>query len=162
MPDSSALLLAAWLWLGVQVDPDERVLRSATVQGWLVEDVSEMDGGLMVRMRRDAPDFSLEWYTSYWRGNGGPVRGARLEYGDCASGDAGAIQDPAVEVTAATLRAQLAQYFAECEVSERDVEAALQGVDQAYALAALWAAEAEARVAAEAAAIANLDSDPEE
>lgn len=158
---AAALLAAVAGAAGASTQPDERVDRRQIVAGWIVEDVSETDGGLMVRMIRQGEDYRLEWSTSYWRGNGGPVSGATLQRGDCASGDASAIQDPSVELTAAALRDRFAEYLAECEIPAVEAANILEGFEPAFALASGWAAEAEAATAAENAAIAAYGSEPE-
>src|SRR5688500_14294850 len=93
---AAAILFAAPPAATEVIAPDERVDRSRVVAGWRIEDVDEMDGGLMVRMTRSGRDYRLVWSTSYWRGNGGPVRGASFRWRDCDSGDSSTIEDPSI------------------------------------------------------------------
>ncbi len=145
--------LAGAAILAAQPAPAED--RRRAVGDWLVEDVAEEDGGRIVRMTRDADDYRLEYHMSFWRGNSGPNRSASAQRFTCMRGDGEGGDEARAEVNPAGLRARLAAYLAACEASPQEVEAALQGFERAFALAAAWGEDAEASTAAEAAAIAD-------
>jgi len=132
-----------------------RLIRRRDVGGWRIVYFSEGDGGLQVRMTRRGAGYSLEYHVSYWRGNGGPVRGAAFRDRDCRSGEAGSIQDPAGAWNAEVVRARFGEYFDECETPAARAAAMLAGFDRAFAVMAAWAGEAADATAAEAEAIAN-------
>lgn len=143
-----------------QPDPDERVVRSLRVVGWSVEYVAESDGGLLVRLRRDAHGVRIEHLAEYWRGNGGPVRGTSLEAGDCARGEPTSIRDRSEPATARLLRAQLTRWLAECGFGPRRSAAVLAGLEPAHSQFSGFARHAEAATLAEAEAIADYGRDP--
>ena len=156
--------LAAFLALAcvgaAQADPDERIVRSVRVVGWSLDYVAESDGGLLVRLRRDASGVRIEHVAEYWRGNGGPVRGTSLQAGDCARAEPTSIRDRDEPATAPLLRARLARWLGECGFGRRQSAAILVGLDPAHALFSAWARDAEAATRAEAQAIADYGRDP--
>jgi hypothetical protein len=49
--------------------------RSRTIEGWLVEDVAEQDGGRLVRLSRTAQGIRIQYSAAFWRGTPGrPLR----------------------------------------------------------------------------------------
>lgn len=127
--------------------------RHRTVQGWLVEDVAEDDGGRLVRMTRTAGGWRVEVYAAFWHGNDGIIREVS------AAGPAGCGNGEQLDrhrtPAAAGLRALLTRTLSDCGASPATVRAALRGLEPAYALADAWSAEAAAATAAEAARIAD-------
>ena len=139
---------------------DETVRRSRAVGGWVVEALSEGDGGLMVRMRRHRPAFGLEFHASYWHGNRGPVRRATVRLGACRAGEPGTFENPRAPLPAAAVRERLTRSLEECAASPAEAAAMLGGFARAFALFSAWAGDAERATAAEAAAIAAYGTEP--
>ena len=134
------------------------------VGGWLVEHLAESDGGRIVRMTRVHDDRVLEYYVSFWRGNGGPLSHASIGSGaDCGtSGDWR--RDPASDIWRAeddlpgvtrTVRATFAQALAACGATPEEITATLAGFENAFALAAEWSEVGRLATLAEIDAIAN-------
>ena len=159
-------MIAAAAGSGAQAEQDERVERRRIVEGWLVEQVDEMDGGIMVRMNRQGrfdkgKAYRLMWWTSYWRGNGGPIRGAELALGDCASGEPGSVRDARIKPEPDEVRARFSLYLAECRATAIEAAAVLEGFGAAFTVAEPWMRETEAFIAAENEAIANYGASTE-
>jgi hypothetical protein len=149
-----ATAVAGGAMVSAQAIDDERVDRSQLVGGWLVEFVSESDGGYVVRMSRDGDDFRLRYHEAFWRGNYGPIRGVSTERRDCGGGgeESGENADPTLE--AGDLRRRFVEQLAQCGAGVAEVAAALRDLEPAFEVASGWAAEAAAMTAAENAAIA--------
>jgi hypothetical protein len=126
--------------------------RQRRVEGWLVEDVAESDGGRVVRMTRTSGPYRLEYHAAFWRGNHGTIQHVSAIGADCGGSEA---LDPHPIYHDSEIRARLAAALAECAAPPRVVRAALRGLEPAYALARAWSREANSATAAEAAAIAN-------
>lgn len=132
--------------------------RRRSVEGWLVEDMAEQDGGRMVRMRRQAGGAHIRFSAAFWRGNDGRIQATLVERSDCTDGEEigrHAVPEPAA------LRALLAHHLAACAVAPGRIAAALAGFEAAYALLRVWADEAEAATRAEAAAVAAYGAEGE-
>lgn len=132
--------------------------RRRNVEGWLVEDLAEQDGGRLVRMRRQAGSAHIRFSVAFWRGNDGRIQSTLVERSDCTDGEElsrHAVPEPAA------LRALLAHHLAACAVAPGRITAALAGFDAAYALLRAWADEAEAATRAEAAAVAAYGAESE-
>lgn len=144
----AAALCAGTAWAAEPVQGD----RSRTIRGWLVEDRAEPDGGRLVQLSRTTQGLRLQYSAAFWRGNGGRLHSTLVERSDCTAGeslDRNAVPD------AKAVRALLTAHLAECAAPSRRIEAALRGLEPAYALAQAWARDADAAIAAEAAAIAE-------
>jgi len=139
--------------------PDERVERRRTVGDWLVEYVAENDGGLVVRMSREGGGFRLRYHEAFWRGNYGPARSVTTALGDCGGGGEESGVDASPTLEAAELRRRFAEHLATCGAEGREIAAALAYLEQAFAIASIWVAEAEATTDAEATAIAAYGED---
>lgn len=126
--------------------------RHRTVEGWLVEDVAEEDGGRLVRMSRTSGPYRLEYHAAFWHGNDGVIQHVSAIGAGC--GGSGA-PDRHLIFHVDEIRARLAAGLAECAAPPGAVRAALRGVEPAYLLALAWSRDAAAATAAEAAAIAN-------
>ncbi|HYG28799.1 MAG TPA: hypothetical protein VD887_01140 [Allosphingosinicella sp.] len=126
--------------------------RHRRVEGWLVEDVAESDGGRVVRMTRTSGPYRLEYHAAFWRGNHGTIQHVSAIGAACGGSEA---LDPHPIYHVSEIRARLAAALAECAAPPRAVRAALRGLDPAYALARAWSSEANSATAAEAAAIAD-------
>ncbi|HST37729.1 MAG TPA: hypothetical protein VLK25_14015 [Allosphingosinicella sp.] len=138
--------------------PDPARTRSQRIAGWLVEALAESDGGRLVRLSRRAAGARLQFEAAFWRGNDGRIQAVLVERSDCTNGEEIGRHDV---LGAARLRALFAAALADCAVAPRRIEAALAGLEPAYALAAAWADEAAARTAAEARAIADYGREPQ-
>ncbi|MGQ0590414.1 MAG: hypothetical protein ACT4N8_12945 [Sphingosinicella sp.] len=149
---AGALLLTLAGGAILAAQPDSRLTRQREVSGWLVEEVAESDGGSMVRMSRTAGGARLQFSAVFWRGNHGRIQAVLVERSDCTNGEEIGRH---VVLEAPALRALFAAALEDCAVSPRRIEAALAGIEPAYALAAAWADEAAAATAAEAQAIAD-------
>ena len=149
-----ATALAGGAMVSAQPAEDERVDRRRAVGGWLVEFVSESDGGYVVRMSRDGDDYRLKYHEVFWRGNYGAVRSITTRLLDCGGSgeESGADADPTV--VAAELRRRFADQLADCGAEQAEIAAALRDLEPAFAVASNWAGEAAAMTAAENAAIA--------
>lgn len=147
-----ALLLAAGGAARLAAQPDRVEIRHRQVAGWLVEAFAESDGGRLVRMSRIAQGARLQFEAAFWRGNDGSIRAMLVERSDCTNGEEIGRH---IVLEAPALRALFAAALADCAVPPRGIEAALGGIDAAYALTRAWADEAEAATAAEARAIAD-------
>lgn len=112
--------------------------RQRLVQGWMVEDRSEEDGGRLVRMSRTAGPWRLEYQVAFWRGNDGILQRLSALGGGCSSDEA---LDRHRIPRAAEIRAQLETALAQCAASRRAVRAALRGLEPAYALTRTWTRE---------------------
>jgi hypothetical protein len=126
--------------------------RSRTIKGWLIEDVSEQDGGRLVQLSRTTHGLRLQYSAAFWRGNGGRIHSTLVERSDCTAGetlDRNAVPDPKA------MRTLLTAHLTECAVPPRQIQAALRGFDLAYAIAQEWARDADAATVTEAAAIAE-------
>lgn len=147
---AAALLLAA-----SQGDGEDR---RRNVEGWLVEDLAEQDGGRLVRMRRQAGSAHIRFSVAFWRGNEGRIQATLVERSDCTDGEElgrHTVPEPAA------LRALLAHHLGACAVARERVASALTGFEAAYALLRAWADEAEAATRAEAGAIAAYGAEGE-
>ena len=132
--------------------------RRRTVEGWLVEDLAEQDGGRLLRMRRQAGSAHIRFSVTFWRGNDGRIQSTLVERSDCTDGEElgrHAVPEPAA------LRALLAHHLAACAIARERIASALAGFEAAYALLCAWADEAEAATRAEAAAIAAYGTEGE-
>ena len=132
--------------------PDPVVTRSRELAGWLVEQRAESDGGRLVSLSRRAEGARMQFQTVFWHGNDGRIQAMLVERSDCTNGEEFGRHDVP---DAAALRALFETALADCALPPRRIEAALTGLEPAYALAAAWADEAAAVTAAEAAAIAD-------
>lgn len=151
-PAVIVLLFAASAAAALVATQSEGADRSRAVDGWLVEDRAESDGGRLVRLSRQAQGARIQYFVAFWRGNDGRVQGTLVERSDCTDGEEIGRH---VILEASAVRAMLAGHLAGCGVAPRRIEAALGGFEPAYALALDWARDAEAATAAEAAAIAE-------
>ena len=155
-----AVLLAAGLsagpgWAGQPAPGD----RSRTIEGWLVEDMAEQDGGRLVQLSRSSKGLRIQYSAAFWRGNDGRLQSTLVEVSDCTNGetlDRHAVPD------AKAVRALITAHLAECAVPPRQVEAAMRGFEPAYALTQAWARDADAATVAEAAAIAEHGRETDE
>ena len=134
--------------------------RRRAVGDWLVEHVGEEDGGRLVRMIRESGDYSVDYRIAFWRGNAGPVRGGSVLRLNGMCGGFESRPDPAADVPADEVRAELARHLASCGVGDEEAASTLEGLERAYALVSAWAGEAAAATAAEAAAVAEYGADP--
>lgn len=157
----AAALLLAGVPAAAQPDDPSRV-RARAVSGWLVEELSESDGGRIVRLVRTRPGYRLDYQAVFWRGNYGPIRGFTLADGACRSGDAGAPMPPDWVESEAAVSARFGAYLAECGIRGRRAARRLAGLRPAFALFAAWVAEADAAIAAENRAIADHGAQPDE
>jgi hypothetical protein len=98
--------------------------RRRTVAGWQIEDVAEQDGGRLVRMRRNAAGYRLQYEAAFWRGNGGRIQATLVEYSDCTNGEE-LPRDTAAP--AGRIRDLLAAHMAECGAAPARIAAALRG-----------------------------------
>ena len=166
MPLIGGLLAIAWAEPSPAIPADDpeiraaeeaggRVLHRRDVGGWRIVYFSEGDGGLQVRMARRGAGYFLEYHVSWWRGNGGPIRGATMVDGECNSGEAGDLNNPDDEWNAGTVRERFGEYFAECQTSSLRAAEMLGGFDRAFAQLAAWSFDAEAATVAENEAIAD-------
>ncbi|HEX8654219.1 MAG TPA: hypothetical protein VF693_03235 [Allosphingosinicella sp.] len=130
--------------------------RQRRVQGWLVEDVAESDGGRLVRMTRTSGPYRLEYHAAFWRGNDGVIQHVSAIGEGCGGSEP---LDRHLIYDVIEIRARLAAALAECAAPRRAVRAALTGLEPAYALALAWDWEARTATAAEAAEIANYGTD---
>lgn len=153
----AATLLAGAAFVSAQ--PAAHEDRRRAVGDWLVEHVAEDDGGLVVRMSREGDDYRLEYREAFWRGNYGPARGFQAARLNCARGGEAGGPDEAPQLAAGEVRRRFADDLAECGASPQEVDAALRGLEGAYALASDWAEEAAAATRAEAEAIADFGND---
>lgn len=135
---------------------DERPIRQRQLAGWSIEDAGEADGGRIVRMTRSSAGARMQFTAAFWHGNDGRIQTVLVERSDCTDGDELGRHQPA---DAAAVRARLASALASCALTPREIEAALAGLEPAYALASRWADEAAEATAAEARAIADHGSD---
>lgn len=136
-----------------QAPGDEPHGRHRTVQGWLVEDVAEGDGGTLVRMTRAASGWRLEYYAAFWHGNDGIIREvSAIGPGECGNAEQ---LDRHRTPAAADLRALFARTLSECDASPATVRTALRGLEPAYAQAHAWSEQEAAAMAAEAKRIAD-------
>ena len=120
--------------------------RQRTVAGWRVEDVTEQDGGRVVRLHRAAAGYRLQFQAAFWRGNDGRIQTTLVEHSDCTNGDElGRHAAP----RAAEIRALLARHLADCGASPRLAARLLRGLEPAWRLASAWADAAEAAARAE-------------
>ena len=118
--------------------------RHRIVQGWLVEDVAEEDGGRLVRIARTRGPYRLEYQAAFWRGNDGVIRRVSALGAGCGSDEA---LDRHARYPVREIRARLTAALAQCAARPSAVRAALRGLEPAYALALIWerdAARAEA------------------
>jgi hypothetical protein len=144
----AAALAAGTAWPGEPAQRD----RSRTIKGWLVEDVSEQDGGRLVQLSRTTQGLRLQYSAAFWRGNGGRIQSTLVERSDCTTGET---LDRDAKPDAKVVRALFTAHLAECAVPPWRIEAALRGFEPAYGLTQAWSREADAAAAAEAAAIAE-------
>ena len=138
---------------------DERVERRRAVGGWLVEYVAESDGGLVVRMSRDGGDYRLDYHEVFWRGNYGAARSVSARRRDCGGGGEESGAEAAPTITAAELRRRFTGQLADCGAEAPEIAAALANLEQAFEIASIWTAVADATTEAEAAAIAAYGED---
>jgi enoyl-CoA hydratase/carnithine racemase len=141
--------LAAGAIAAAETHPGDRHRR---VQGWLVEDMAESDGGRLVRMTRTSGPFRLEYHAAFWRGNDGTIQHLSATGRGCGGSEA---LDRDLVYHVSEIRARLAAALAGCAAPPGAVRAALRGLEPAYALALAWDWDARAATAAEAAAIAD-------
>lgn len=147
-----ALLLAA-------VAPDSRE-SSEAVAGWRVRSVSESDGGRLVILSRRAPGWRFTYQLNLWRGNGGIYVGATFQRGNCRSGDSEMLRPAEEALARASLDGWLRDYLGECPLPAAEEARLHRGLDAAWPLFARRAAEANAAMEAENAAIANYGREP--
>jgi len=133
--------------------------RRRAVGDWLVEHVGEEDGGRLVRMIREGEDYSVDYRIAFWRGNAGPVRGGSVLRLNGMCGGFESRPDPAADVPADEVRAELARHLASCGVGDEAAASTLEGLERAYALVSAWAGEAAALTAGEAGAVVGYGAD---
>lgn len=109
--------------------------RHRIVQGWLVEDRAEEDGGRLVRMTRTSGPWRLEYQAAFWHGNDGVIRRVSALGEECGSDEA---LDRHARHRVAEIRARLTAALAACAAPPSAVRAALRGLEPAYALAMAW------------------------
>ena len=131
--------------------------RSRTINGWRVEDVAEQDGGRLVRLSRGFKGVRIQYSAAFWRGNDGRIQSTLIEVSDCTNGET---LDRHAVADAKTVRALISAHLGDCAVPPRRIEAALRGLEPAYALAQAWARDAEAATSAEAEAMADEGQSP--
>ena len=131
--------------------PDQR----RRVQGWLVEYAAESDGGRIVRVARQRRGVRLEFHAVFWRGNRAIYMHGSAERARLACGAEDWEQPWGTSPAAEAVRSRWTFHLLDCGTPRAQIDAALEGFDEAYAIAARWVAEAERLTEAEIEAIIN-------
>lgn len=148
--------------LAAQPFPPEPPDQRRRVAGWAVEHAGEEDGGRVVRLTRERRGIRLEYNAVFWRGNYGIYMHSSAQRPGLACGSDHWQQEWGTSLPAGPVRTRLAFHLAECGTPREQIAAALQGFEEAYALAAQWVADAERLTAAEIEAIVNYGAgDPQ-
>lgn len=138
--------------------PDQR----RRVAGWTVEHAGEEDGGRIVRLTRERRGVRLEYRAVFWRGNHGIYMHSSAHRPGRTCGAEQWRQQWGTSLPAEPVRTRLTFHLADCGTPRERIAAALDGFEEAYALAAQWVAEAERLTAAEIDAIVNYGAgDPQ-
>ena len=127
--------------------------RRRAVGDWLVEDVVDPGHGWDVSLRREADEYSLSYLIRLNALEGGsPVEVFEVVRLNCGQGGGEAIEGGRNYGERDRVRARLVEYLVRCELPPEEAEAALEGFERAFALAAGWADARAAEIAANQAA----------
>lgn len=142
---SAAALVLVPVALSAQSDDRRRA-----VGDWLVEDVTDEQGGRTLRMTREEGDYSLDYHLNFSPGGAGSAsQGFMVWRLTCGQGGEESLDGGIESLDARATRARIAQYLDRCTTPAAERDAVLRDFDRAFALLAEWAPESQAAALAE-------------